>query len=198
MPAPAEAPTTLPPLRPRRSSALAGRSRASGTVSGTRAAAAGRLTAATAPFSTLSTTSSGIVADPVTTSEATTAWVPAAASDVPTSTTSRRSRSAITPPKSSTATLAIDRAATTRPRSAADPVRSSTANARAIGATALPSTPVVRAASSQRNGRGPERTEPVDRGGHGRFIGNRAAVIDTGFVPGVRGGRAAACRMAEA
>lgn len=63
----------LPAFRPRRSRALAGRSSPTGTVSGTRAAAAGRLIAATAPLSTLSTTRAATVAVPVITVTATAA-----------------------------------------------------------------------------------------------------------------------------
>ena len=165
---PAEAPRIVPPLSPRRSSALAERSWSGGTVSGTSAADAGRLTPATAPLRMLNTINAGTVADPVTTRAATPPCVSAAATDVPTSRRLRGRRSARTPPKRRTATFAIERAATTSPRSAAEPVRSSTAKARAIGATALPTMLVVRAASSHRkaawrNGPRPLTGAPVGR-----------------------------------
>lgn len=44
----------------------------------------------------------------------------------------------------------------------------------------------------------PVRQRPAPVAGHGRRSGNMAVVIDTGAVPGVLGGRAAACSSADA
>src|SRR5215213_3051445 len=65
-------------------------------------------------------------------------WAPALSRFEPTITRWRGSRSAKTPPKSTSSSCGIQPAARTRPRSVAECVRSSTAKASAIGATAVP------------------------------------------------------------
>jgi hypothetical protein len=85
-----------------------------------------------------------MVAVPVSTIAATAAWVSSASPLDTTSTSRRGTRSASTPPNNSSSTLVNDRAPTTSPRSFVDPVRSSTANASAIGASALPAIDTTR------------------------------------------------------
>lgn len=147
---PVEAPRTMPALTAIRTSAFAGRIMPAGTVCGTRAAAAGSETADTMPLMTLMTTSTGMEAKPSSTLAAITAWASPAATLDPWSTSRRGSRSAITPPNSSSATLATDRAPTTIPRSISEPVRSSTANESTIGAMALAKYVAMRPPARQR------------------------------------------------
>jgi hypothetical protein len=142
----------MAPLKPSRLIAFACCRTSTGTVCGTSAAPAGNANAETVPLIAARVASSGMVAEPVSTTVATSAWVAAASELAATITSCRGNRSAITPPTSRNTTLASERAPTTRPRSRTEPVRSSTANASAIGATALPSVVTVRPATSQRNG----------------------------------------------
>ncbi len=137
-------------LMPIRISALAGPSSAAGTVWLVSAADAGRAIADNAPLTTLSAISTGIDAQPESTPAATTACTSAAARLEQPSTTWRGSRSASTPPNSSTATLATERAPTTMPRSTWEPVRSSTAKASTIGARLLARRVAVLPTASQR------------------------------------------------
>ena len=133
---PSDMPATVPALRPIRTRAFACRTRPGGTVCGVSAAEAGSDTAAKAPLNRLRPTSSGTVAKPSSTLRATRNCTSAAAAVEPCRISARGSRSASTPPTSSTTTLAMDRAPTTTPRSVVEPVRSSTANASTIGAMA--------------------------------------------------------------
>jgi hypothetical protein len=149
----AEPPTIIAKLRVIRDAALAARNSSAGTVCGVTALDAGTKTAAAAPLTALNTTSNDTDAVPVSTSEATSAWDTPAPMLDPWSSNARGSRSANTPPASSSTTLATDRAATTRPRSAAEPVRSSTAKASAIGAIPLPRKLTDRPAVSQQKSR---------------------------------------------
>jgi hypothetical protein len=137
-------------FEPIRRIALACRSMLAGMVSGVIEYAAGSDTAATAPLISPIPASSGTEAKPVSTETAMSPAVSAAATLAPCNNNARGNRSASTPPTSRSATLAMDRAPTTSPRSLTDPVRSSTANDNAIGATALPRYPVVRATASHR------------------------------------------------
>ena len=142
----------MAPLSPSRLIALACCRISAGTVCGSSADEAGNENADTAPLTAASTTSSGMVARPVSTAAAASAWLSAARVLAAIITGRRGNRSAITPPASRTSTLVSDLAATTTPRSRTDPVRSSTVNASAIGATAPPSMLIVLPMTSQRNG----------------------------------------------
>lgn len=75
----------------------------------------------------------------VRTSAAVTAWLTALTTLLPTSSGPRGSRSANTPPYSRKRMLVTECAPTTSPSEPTEPVASSTAKARAIGATPLPS-----------------------------------------------------------
>jgi hypothetical protein len=163
---PAAAPVIMAPLSPSRLIALACLRTSAGTVCGSSADEAGNEKAETAPLTTASATSSGMVALPVSTATAASAWVSAASVLAAIITRRRGNRSAMTPPATRTATFASDRAPTTTPRSRTDPVRSSTVNASAIGATAPPNMLIVRPVTSQRNGvwrRGPSEPTPIIR-----------------------------------
>ena len=108
------------------------------TVCGIDAVLAGKKNADEAPLTAASTASCQICAWPVSSSTATTAWLAPLARFEATITWWRGSRSAQTPPKSRSRMTGIWRAASTSPRSVVEPVRSSTANASATGAIALP------------------------------------------------------------
>lgn len=168
MPPPRVAPRIVAVFTPSRSIEFAGCSCAAGTVSGVSAEAAGKLTAVTAPLTALSAASRAMLAVPVRTVAATTAWVRAPANDEPTRTSPRGRRSATTPPISSSATLVMDLLATTRPRAAAPPPMSRTAKASATGAMALPNSATLRAASRNRNGQWPRGLDAVIKQGPGR------------------------------
>ncbi len=114
----------MPVLIPIRESALAGRSSPGGTVRGSSAADAGIETAAAAPCTTLRTSSAPIGARSVSTASPTPVCTSAADAAAPWSTSARGSRSASSPPKSSSSTLLTDRAPTTSPTSTAEPPRS--------------------------------------------------------------------------
>ncbi|MBT2420367.1 hypothetical protein J7F01_12590 [Streptomyces sp. ISL-22] len=75
----------------------------------------------------------------VSTRAAITAWLAALTTLLPTSSGPRGSRSANTPPYSRKRMLVREWAPTTNPSEPTEPVASSTAKARAIGATPLPS-----------------------------------------------------------
>ena len=135
---PADIPANIPSCLAIPTEALACLSRARGTVWGVRAAEAGRLAAAAAPFTTLSAIMSGSEAVPVSSVSARVPWESAASAQPPTSTIERGSRSAITPPSRRSATFAMDRAPTTRPTWVREPVTSRTAKASATVAMPLP------------------------------------------------------------
>jgi hypothetical protein len=73
-------------------------------------------------------------------------WVSADSRFEVRTTAERENRSETTPPTSRKSTIGRVRAASTRPRPLAEPVRSSTANASAIGAMVEPAVDVTRAA----------------------------------------------------
>ena len=81
----------------------------------------------------------GIDAKPAISAAARKAWVRALPAAEPSIISLRGSRSPSTPPKSTVTTSASANAPTTRPRSVAEPPRSSTAKASAIGVIELPS-----------------------------------------------------------
>lgn len=136
---PTDAPAIIAALMPSRLTALACLRTCSGTVWASNAEVAGKANALTTPLIDPRIASQVTVASPVSTKVATAPWLNAANAHDHTITTCRGRRSATSPPKRVNTTFATDRAPTTRPRSRAEPVRSSTAKASAIGATALPS-----------------------------------------------------------
>ncbi len=89
----------------------------------------------------------------VRTRAAITAWLTPQTTLLPTSSGPRGSRSASTPPYSRKQMLVREWAPTTNPSEPTEPVASSTAKARAIGATPLPSRLAVVPMKRCRNGR---------------------------------------------
>ena len=122
-----------------------------GTVWGVRPAEAGKAKAPTAPLTASITASCQICAWPESSSVAASPWVIAPSALETTITRVREKRSATTPPKSMSRTCGMVRQAITRPSAATEPERSSTAKARAMGATALPRKEAKRPKKSCRN-----------------------------------------------
>ena len=91
-----------------------------------------------APISTWETASSRTVAWPVSSSTPIVTWPLKRTRSAPTITVRRLTRSATVPPIAITNTCEMTRAAMITPRSVTDPVRSSTANARATPTTPSP------------------------------------------------------------
>src|SRR5919201_5002625 len=148
---PSAAPSTLVAFRLMPRSAFACCSRLTGTVCGTRPCEAGKKNEKAAPRKTWSAIRCQSLALPV---RSNTAIAPCAAALIafePTITRCRGSRSAKTPPKRTSTSCGAQLAASTIPRSVVDPVRSRTAKASAIGATAVPSSETSCPVNSSRN-----------------------------------------------
>jgi hypothetical protein len=130
------------------------------TVCGTSPVDAGKKNANPVPPIAWSTTRCQISALPVSSRAAVAACDPPVTRSATTITRWRGSRSAQTPPMSRKTSCGTIRAASTSPRSDAEPVRSRTAKASAIGAIALPRNEIPRARKRSRNSRlasGPKR-----------------------------------------
>ena len=147
------APRIRAPLVDSRSTALADCSESAGTVAGTRPVEAGMNTATAVPLTALSSIACSRRGVPRRNSAASSPWLAKARRSAAAMTRWRGSRSAIAPPTRTKTAMGSSCAASTSPRvEAPDPGSSRTAKARATGARAVPSTEIVRAASSSRKG----------------------------------------------